>query len=74
MLSINSEDDLILDLNSIPIDQIEKNPNLIHLSVGGGGHIEYLSSTFPKMVNIIINYKWGFRIACEYLKAFNEDF
>lgn len=54
ILSINSEDDPIIDPNVIPIQDIQENENTIHLSVASGGHIEYLSGFFPKFVSLVL--------------------
>lgn len=43
-LCINSADDDVIPLNSIPREGILANPNCIQLIVQGGGHLEYFST------------------------------
>ena len=52
MLSLNARDDPICPTESIPKESMtEKNENLIHLEVQGGGHVEFLSKLKPRMVS-----------------------
>ena len=55
MISMNSRDDPICPTHSIPKDDLEKNGNVIHIEVGGGGHVEFISKMlFPEMVSFYI--------------------
>jgi abhydrolase domain-containing protein 1/3 len=43
VLSVNSEDDLLIPPTNVPMAAIQQNPNIIQLMVAGGGHIEYFT-------------------------------
>lgn len=53
LLSINSKDDLVTPIESIPVEEIIENANIIQINTNGGGHIEFYSGLRPKMVRII---------------------
>ena len=59
MLSVNSLDDPLIPADCVPLRQIEENPNLVHLMVGGGGHIEYFHGLRREF--------WAFDLALDYL-------
>lgn len=54
LLTLNSDDDMIIDSGSIPLEKIRKNENIIHLKVKGGGHIGYLTGAIPKFVIFLL--------------------
>lgn len=41
VLSMNTNDDILIPVSVIPFEELESNPYFIHLQVSGGGHTEY---------------------------------
>jgi len=64
-LCISSREDPICIHQSIPVEKLYKNENIIFLLAERGGHIEYLSGWRAEW--------WGFKMALEYFDYFERQ-
>ena len=54
VLSVNSVEDPLVPFKCVPIRDIELNPHIIQLMVGGGGHIEYFHGMKREFVGFVL--------------------